>query len=270
MEKHFPGVYKSTKKDGTDYYRSSITYHRKHISLGSYDSAVKAHFAYQEANMLLFTEACQIHDYTQTRILSFEKWVSLINLRDHQIYIANPIYLYPRYFEYYLTPSVILKFDIDDLFYYSEHKIMQRGRHFFIADYGMQTNIASRYGIKSYAVKERDYRFVNGDENDFRYENIEIINMYHGVSIRQSGASLKPIYESRIHVNGNFLIGRYDSAIKAAVAYNKAADILKKNGVVKNYAVNEIEELTPSAYAELYRLLPISSKIEQYHPHENA
>ena len=31
------GVYKTTKKDGSVYYRVSITYKNKHISIGSYD-----------------------------------------------------------------------------------------------------------------------------------------------------------------------------------------------------------------------------------------
>ena len=32
------GVYTATKKDGTLYYRSSITFQNKHISLGSFSS----------------------------------------------------------------------------------------------------------------------------------------------------------------------------------------------------------------------------------------
>ena len=34
---------------------------------------------------------------------------------------------------YYLSPSHVLKFDPDDLFYYSSHKIMRRGNHYFVA-----------------------------------------------------------------------------------------------------------------------------------------
>ena len=61
-----------------------------------------------------------------------------INVRDNGIYIKNPIYLKKGFFLYYLTEEEILKFDVDDLFYYSEHKIMRRGNHFFVSDFGMQ------------------------------------------------------------------------------------------------------------------------------------
>lgn len=37
---------------------------------------------------------------------------------------------------------------------------MRRGGHLFVADYGMQVNILNRYGIKNYAVKDKDYIFV--------------------------------------------------------------------------------------------------------------
>ena len=105
------------------------------------------------------------------------------------MYISTPIYMRKNYFSYYLSINQELKFDIDDLFYYSSHKIMQRKGHLFVNDYGMQVTIQSRYGIKSHAVEGRDYQFVNGDPNDFRYSNLLIINHYHGVSrIERSGA----------------------------------------------------------------------------------
>lgn len=84
-------------------------------------------------------------------------------------------------FYYYLTPHHVLKFDLEDLFYYSSHKIMRRGNHYFVSDYGMQLTLTSRYGIKSYAVPGRDYCFRNGDPTDFRRENLQIHNIYHGV-----------------------------------------------------------------------------------------
>ena len=61
---------------------------------------------------------------------------------------------------------------------------MRRGGHLFVADYGMQVNIASRYGIKNFAVENRDYRFVNGNDHDFRYANIEILNTYQNNRLR--------------------------------------------------------------------------------------
>ena len=93
------------------------------------------------------------------------------------MYIPNPIYLEKSYFTYHLEPDYALKFDIEDLFYYSSHKIMKRGSHLFVADYGSQLSVLQRYGIQSYAVEGRDYQFVNDDPTDFRYENIIIINL---------------------------------------------------------------------------------------------
>ena len=37
------GVYQTSKKDGSLYYRASLTYHAKHISLGSSSDAAIAH-----------------------------------------------------------------------------------------------------------------------------------------------------------------------------------------------------------------------------------
>ncbi len=262
MEKKLPGVYPTTKKDGTVYYRSSITYKRKHISLGSYATSSMACGAYLEATEVLKDTSLTLHSYTSLRILPFEKWVSLINFRDNHIYFATPIYLYKKYFEYLLSPKETLKFDMDDLFYYSTRKIMRRGRHFFVADYGMQVNIANRYGIKNYAVPGKDYRFVNGDTLDFRYENIEIMNIYHGVSCLNSKKGI--VYVAKIHINGNYTIGKYATDTEAAIAYNKAIDILKKAGVTKNYTPNYMEGLSPSAYADIYSKIKISSKILNY------
>lgn len=268
MEKKLPGVYPVTKKNGDIYYRSSITHLHKHISLGSYDSPSKACGAYLEATELLKDCSLNIHNYSTLRVLPFDKWVSLINFRDNGIYFATPIYLHKKYFEYFLSPSRILKFDTDDLFYYSSRKIMQRGRHFFVADYGMQVNIVSRYGIKNYAVEGRDYRFVNGDKLDFRYENIEIFNSYHGVSRRETKNGV--LYIAKIHIRGNYTIGKYSTDTEAAIAYNKAIDILKKAGVTKNFTPNYLEGLSPRAYATIYSDLPISPKILHYSPTLNS
>ena len=228
MEQNLPGVFPAHKKDGTLYYRASITYKNKHISLGSYSTALLAYGAYLEGIALLTDASLCLNDY----------------------------------FEYFLSPDDVLKFDIDDLFYYSSHKIMRRGRHFFVADYGMQVNIMNRYGIKNYAVKDRDYRFVNGDDLDFRYENIEILNTYHGVIKKETKKGTR--YIAKIHINGNYTIGSYISDVEAAIAYNKAIDILKKAGVNKNFSPNYLENLSPSVYADIYTKLHISPKIKDY------
>jgi len=255
------GVYKAIKKDGTVYYRSSITYKNKHISLGSFNDSESASAAYLEAAHLL-SDLTETIDHYHIEKLSFEKAVTLLNFRDHSLYAATPIYLQKHFFRYYLSKYEFLTFDIDDLFYYSTHKIMKRGGHLFVSDYGMQVTIHSRYGIKNYAVLDRDYRFLNGDPTDLRYSNIEIINRYHGVSAYQTG--LKTRYQAIIHINGNYIIGNYSSEEKAAIAYNKAVDILHAKGVKKNYPVNYIEGLAASAYAEIYSTVKISTNILNY------
>jgi hypothetical protein len=64
-----------------------------------------------------------------------------------------------------------------------------------------------------------------------------------------------------IHVKSNYVIGKYNSEAEAAIAYNKAADILLKNGIKKNFSVNYVEDLTPSQYADIYHRTKISDKI---------
>lgn len=261
-EKKLRGVSEAFKKDGTKYYRTSITYKSKHISLGSYDSPFTANQAYWEGAILLTKKEMSIKDYNSDKILDYKKWIILINFRDNDIYITAPIYLYPNYFEYHLGPNNILKFSIDDLFYFSKKQIMQRGRHFFVADYGMQVNILNRYGIKNYGVEGRDFIFKNKDNMDFRYENIKILNRFHGVTSHTFKSGTK--YTARIHINGNYTIGKYSSEIEAAIAYNKAIDILKTRGLNKNFTPNYIEELAPSEYANIYSNVKISEKILNY------
>ncbi|MCM1175650.1 MAG: hypothetical protein NC341_11445 [Blautia sp.] len=257
-----PGVYQAKKKNGTIYYRSSLTYRAKHISLGGYDSMEAAHEAYLLANRLLRERSVTIGHYHADSVLFFEKWVSLINFRDNGIYFSNPIYIRPSFFYYYFSPSHFFIFDRDDLFYYSNHKISCRGGHYFVADYGMQINIMNRYGIKNYAVLNKDYRFINGNTNDYRYENIEILNAYHGVSSFFQNGRL--FYKTKIHIRGNYTVGVYQTEEEAAIAYNKAIDCLKKAGVKKAYTPNYMESMSPSAYADLYTAVHISPRITHY------
>ena len=180
-EQLYKGVFRAEKKDGTVYYRASLTKNGKHISLGSFPDALQAHRAYEQGLLLLSDPSLTLQSYEKVSPLSFENGISLINLRDNGLYIGNPIYLGQQLFYYYLSPHHVLKFDMEDLFYYSSHKIMCRGNHYFVADYGMQQTLTSRYGIKSYGVTGVDYCFVNGDPTDFRRENLQIHNIYHGV-----------------------------------------------------------------------------------------
>ncbi len=258
-KKNLMGVYATALKDGTPSYRASITFRGRHISLGSYKKAAEASKAYKDAARILQDSDFGIQDYKKNMSLSFDKCVSLINFRDKGMYIANPIYLEKKFFLYYLSPSQVLKFDIDDLFYYSSHKIMQRGSHLFVADYGSQLSVLARYGIKSYAVEGRDYRFANDDPTDLRYENIIILNRYRGVRQFAEKGFLK--YKAVIHIRSNYVVGKYNSEAEAAIAYNKAADILIKNGIKKNYQLNFVEDLTPSQYAETYLKVKVSPRI---------
>lgn len=258
------GVYLARKKDNSIYYRASITFRRKHISLGSFDTEKEANLAYREADRLLHTRALALANYDTDSALPFEKWVILLNFRDNGLYFSTPIYVRKKFFYYYLSPSYVLKFDIDDLFFYSSHKIMKRDGHLFVADYGMQINILNRHGIRNYGIAGKDYRFLNGDETDFRSENLLIINRYQGVTrITHKG---KTKYKAKINLPGYYVIGTYSTEDEAAIAYNKAIDILHKNGVVRNYTPNYLEGLSPAVYADIYAHLKISDKIINYRP----
>ena len=261
-----PGVYLNKKKDGSPLYRASITHRNKHISLGSFPDEQTAHRAYLEASSLFSTTLPSAtlleHFEDGMHVLPFEKWVILLNFRDNGIYIKTPIYLEKRFFTYYYSKICRFKFDVDDLFYYSNHKIMKRGNHLFVADYGMQVNILSRYGIKNFAVIGRDYRFVNGDETDYRYGNIEIINRYYGVT-RQIKKG-RVVFTTRIHVNGNLIVGRYPTEAEAAIAYNRAAQILNERGVKKEYPQNYIEGISDIEYARIFTSVRISTRVRNY------
>lgn len=256
--KKLAGVYEAKKKNGQVYYRSSLTYHGKHISLASFDTMEEAHTCYEEALSLLNDTNITLQNF-KTTCLPFEKAVSLFNFRDNRLYFGTPIYVRNKYFYYYFSKYDYLIFDLEDLFYYSSHKIMRRGGHLFVADYGMQVNILNRYGIKNYGVKDRDYRFINGDDSDFRYANIEIINRYHGVQRIERGNVF--LYQAKIHVCGDYLVGTYETEIEAAIAYNKAADIVRAGGLNKNYPVNYIDEISAKQYADIYSSLTVSEKL---------
>lgn len=234
MEK---GVYKTKKKDGSIYYRASLTYNGKHISLGSYDIEELAGEAYREGVFLLNSNLSIDNIINQNHIksLDFFKAVTLINFRDNGMYIANPLYVSKKMFYYYLSIDEVLKFDADELFYYSSHKIMKRGNHLFVAEYGKQVNILCRYGIRPHSRADRDYIFKNGDRLDFRISNLEILNTYYGVSRINHNR-----YKAYIYINGVNVIGYYKTALEAAQAYNDRAIMLMNNGESKNYPLNDI------------------------------
>lgn len=249
------GVYQRMTKEGTLSFRASFTFRSKHISLGSFSKKEQAFLAYKEALFLVQNANTIIEDFDEKKhLLPFEKWVSILNFRDNGLYVRTPIYLKRKFFYYYLSPHEIMKFDVDDLFYYSTHKIMRRGNHFFLSDYGMQVNLLSRYGIRNFAVAGKDYFFLNGDTLDFRYENIKIVNRYFGVKLEKEFP--KPIYAARININGSVIIGRYEDEISAAIAYNKAISLLRDIGFSKKYEENYIEGIdTPSYHSRYHTIL---------------
>lgn len=260
MKNNKEGVYQDTKKDGSLNYRASLTKDNKHISLGSYGSLKDANAAYNYGKKLLSSNI-SVNDYPKDCPLSFEKFVVLCNLRDNNIYISNPIYLEKRYFSYHYSPTEVYKFDMDDLFYLSSHKLMKRGNHLFVADYGSQVSLLERLNIRSHAVEGRDYRLINSDPFDLRRENIEIVNRYFGVTREEK--KLDAIYKASINIKGKFIIGRYSDEIEAAIAYNKAVDELKKKGCTKKYPQNFIEGISAREYASIYSNVEISSKITE-------
>lgn len=269
MEK---GVFTAKKKDGTIYYRSSFTFKNRHISLGSFSKEVDAHAAYNEALSIINSDYSLDKCLNTYSTLSFDKIVILANFRDNNIYSPNPIYVSSKIIYYYLSIDEILKFDIDDLFYYSSHHIQKRGGHLFVADLGSQINLVNRYGIKNHAVEGKDYIFVNGDNTDYRYSNIQIINEYQGVHLLDNDQTYKYLgkktkkqhYKTVIHINGNFIVGIYDSKEKAAIAYNKAAEILMSKGIKKTFTLNTIAKMTTKKYKLLYDSISISEEIVNY------
>ena len=83
------GVYKTNKKDGSVYYRVSITYKNKHISIGSYDDENTASQVYCTACDILFKPDIyyvniDLHtsSYAECHIdFPYSKFISLINFR---------------------------------------------------------------------------------------------------------------------------------------------------------------------------------------------
>ena len=263
-----PGVYKATKKNGTEYYRGNITFNGKHISIGSFETESKCNKAYTDAwTILKNSDITILNLHSHVKELPFEKCVTLINFRDNHLYIKTPIYLQKNYFLYYLDKSTVLKFDNDDLFYYSSHKIQNRGGHMFVSDYGMQYNILNKYGIKPYSVKGKDYLFANGDDTDFRYSNIIVVNKYHGVYKEEKQG--KTIYTAKIHLNGDYIVGRYNNEAKAAIAYNKAVDLCKSRGMKRAFPTNFISEYSPREYADIYTEIKISSHLYKFFHNKN-
>ena len=283
------GVYPAQKKDGTPYWRASVTHKGKHISLGSFDDETAAERAYREACVVLRGYADkavntgdpktkdpkakgktsgddigvkgegalpEISDYREgTCAMPFLKWVALINFRDNGIWCRGPIYLRKGYFEYYLSATEDYRFGPDDLFYYTHHTIQKRGGHLFVADYGMQVSVLSRYGVRPYSVPGRDHYFKNGDDHDYRPGNLVVVNRYMGVQQE----SRRKNFVARINMGSGktIVVGHYDTEEEAAIAYNKAVDVLKAAGSDRAYEKNYLDDVSPAKYIVLYNNIKI-------------
>ena len=265
------GVYPAQKKDGTPYWRASVTHKGKHISLGSYDDEIVAEHAYEEACELLRGAAkgktsgdsisveessLGISDYSdRKRALAFDKWVALVNFRDNGIWCRGPIYLRKGYFEYYLSATEDYRFGPDDPFYYTHHTIQKRGGHLFVADYGMQVSVLSRYGVRPYSVPGRDHYFKNGDDHDYRPGNLVVVNRYIGVQQE----SRRKNFVARINMGHGrtIVVGHYDTEEEAAIAYNKAVDVLRAAGSDRAYEKNYLDDVSPAKYIVLYNNIKI-------------
>ena len=75
MNQPLQGVYTAKKKDGSQYYRASLTYRNKHISLGSHNDMKKAHEIYCIGSALLNDSSIRLEDYLEDSPLAFTKWV---------------------------------------------------------------------------------------------------------------------------------------------------------------------------------------------------
>ncbi len=257
------GVYHTKKKNGSDSYRVSITVRSKHISLGSFDNPDTAALCYKEGRTIVESSDPAVLSYDTFSAIPYGKFISLLNLVTNGIYFATPIFLKKNYFEYHLAPDKVLKFDRDDLFFYASHKIQERGGYLFVADYGSQYKILKRYGIRPFAVAGRDFIQINKDPYDYRYANIKVLNNYVGVRVSYSdeAATIPEHYTAVIHIHGDFIIGRYETEEEAAIAYNKAVDLLASQGVTKAFIKNYIESLSSAEYHRIYDALSVSDKI---------
>ena len=96
--KKLAGVYETTKKDGSVYYRSSVTYKRRHISLGSHENAQSAHLAYRLALSVLEPDSpitietlSQLYRTESASLEKSKKNTSLKNLYSNKFLNINSV-----------------------------------------------------------------------------------------------------------------------------------------------------------------------------------
>lgn len=239
-------------------YKVYFLYQSKKVYLGVYDSQEAAENTLSEATEIMEKSIPMSH-YT-CHYINFKKFISLCNLRDHNVYIKNPIDLHDTYFNYYLSKDIVFTFDIKDLLFFSAYKISKRGNYIYTQDSITQQSILSRFGIHPHSVYGVDYKLKNGNMYDFRRENLEIINPYKGVF--HKSINNQSVYIAKIFINHDIIIGHYTSQLEAAIAYNKAIDVLFENGSQRDYIQNDIPYLTLTEYNQIYNQLTLSPCIK--------
>ncbi|ONI38134.1 hypothetical protein AN639_05805 [Candidatus Epulonipiscium fishelsonii] len=210
-----------------------------------------------EANTIVET-LCNIKQ-AQYTLLSFNKVVILINLRDNGTYFKNPIYTHKNYFSYYISPDIELLFDLIHLFFFATYKIYKRGNLFYTQQTFTQSSILNRLGIIPSSRANIDYKFKNDNPFDFRSHNLEILKRYYGVSRIEKDEKI--LYQTRISKPNTIIIGVFESEVEAAIAYNKAVDYLKSIG--KQYKLNSniIIYITKQEYENIYSKIELPFKL---------
>lgn len=251
-------IYPTVKGSSTQY-KVYFIFEGKKIYLGLFSSYETAELALQEANKIMLAPRGTL-EFTNL-LIDYKKIICLCNFRDHKVYIKNPIYLYQTYFLYYVSKEIILTFDTKDLLYFSTYKIFKRGNYLYTQDSISQQNILSRFGIPNHSVMGKDYEFINGNIYDFRRSNLKVINNYKGVSQKIKGDQI--LYVASIYTSSTIIIGNYHSEIEAAIAYNKAIDLLKAQSITKEFTYNDIPFITKQEYDVVYNSITISPRITQ-------
>ena len=240
-------------------YRVYYLYKTKKIYIGLYNTYEEALWAYEFVEKL-FTSDLSLNEYSNSCPIPFEKFVACINFRVTHMYFKTPIYVYTDHFKYYLTPDLWLTFDLKDLLYFSTKRIHKRGDYLYTYIGDHQENILKRFGFNRPMTYLKDYTFLNGNRYDFRRKNIQVINHYYGVSLETKYN--KPTYVTRITLNkGTLVVGHYTSDMLAAIAYNKAVDLVTASLKEHNYPKNTFPFLTRQEYENLYLSLPISKRL---------
>ena len=84
------------------------------------------------------------------------------------------------------------------------------------------------------------------------------------MGVTQKHQDNQVFYECVIHIRGNVLVGRYPDKVSAAIAYNKAVDILSTQGIQKKYIKNYINSYSAEEYHNAYQKIKISKKLTDY------